>query len=398
MPGVTKRIYNREIQDILHMWNLQLKLVYAILPKNYSFPDIANALKEYFPHEWDSVEIKHIYYTRKDECLQKRFHKARYNMPPAEKLLTRASQYKIIMDPAFRKKHDDDYSEDRIIEEKNNLFKLRNHKIQRINNKINKAKEKVQQVTPKYIDQLIGLYERKRTSQKDKVYILAELKKYYSPPIIQFFFKLNDTELNKQLREEAFFHLQSFNYQPRLRRQKYMRIHTKSKKRKEYLKEIYPFEKFIIKQTPQELEYRIANSREQKIKKYDFFISHSYKDREEVQKLISYENNTGKDIFCDWINDYDYLKRHLVCDSTLRVIEMRLKQSDALLFVLSDNSKNSVWCKYELNYFYNLGKPIYIIDFNDLENNNFCIRRGYATWFLDDNYKELVIAEAKKIV
>lgn len=33
----------------------------------------------------------------------------------------------------------------------------------------------MQQVTPAFIDQLIGLYERKRTTQ-NKVYILFELK------------------------------------------------------------------------------------------------------------------------------------------------------------------------------------------------------------------------------
>lgn len=43
---------------------------------------------------------------------------------------------------------------------------------------------KVQQVTPKYLDQLIGLYERKNTSQKDRLYILTELNKYYSPKIV----------------------------------------------------------------------------------------------------------------------------------------------------------------------------------------------------------------------
>ena len=76
---------------------------------------------------------------------------------------------------------------------------------------------------------MIGLYERKTTSQKDKVYIIQELKKYYNPKVVNFFFKLNDTELNKQLREIAFKHLQSFNYEPRLRKQKYMKIHTKNK-------------------------------------------------------------------------------------------------------------------------------------------------------------------------
>ena len=89
-------------------------------------------------------------------------------------------------------------------------------------------------MTPSFIDQLIGLYEQKHTSQKDKVYILLELKKYFSEKVIQFFFKLNDTELNKQLRNEAFKHLQSFNYNPRLRKQKYICIHTKNESRKKF--------------------------------------------------------------------------------------------------------------------------------------------------------------------
>lgn len=106
--------------------------------------------------------------------------------------------------------------------------------------------EKTQQVTPEFLDKLIGLYERKNTSQKDKIYILLELKKYYNPKIIQFFFKLNDTELNFQLREEAFKHLQSFNYRPRLRCQKYMQVHTKNRKKKKFLKNIYAYENYII--------------------------------------------------------------------------------------------------------------------------------------------------------
>lgn len=125
---------------------------------------------------------------------------------------------------------------------------------------------------------MIGLYERKNASQKDRLYILLELKKYYSPKIINFFFKINDTELNKQLRWEAFYHLQSFNYQPRARKQKYMQVHTKNKKRKKFLRDVYPNQTYHIPKNPYELEYRIENSKEQKIKEYDFFISHSSKD------------------------------------------------------------------------------------------------------------------------
>ena len=58
MSGVTKHIYNNDINDILCMWNKQLKKVYKTLPKEYTHTDIVEALKYYYPHEWFSVEIK----------------------------------------------------------------------------------------------------------------------------------------------------------------------------------------------------------------------------------------------------------------------------------------------------------------------------------------------------
>ncbi|MCD8179856.1 MAG: toll/interleukin-1 receptor domain-containing protein [Firmicutes bacterium] len=391
MSGVTKHIYDSDIRDILSMWNTELKRIRSTLPCQYTKEDIIQSLKTYFPHEWHSVEIKYIYYTQKDKHLKKRFGKARFNMQPAEQLLEKSKQYRIIMSSDFKENHRLKYSDTLRIEAQNSLLANRTPKIQKVNNKIEMSKSRVQQVTPTYIDQLIGLYERKGTSQKDKCYILAELKKYYSPRIIQFFFKLNDTELNKQLRQEAFYHLQNFSYQPRARKQKYMQVHTKNKKRRAYLKNTYPNEVFSIEHTPNELEYRIANSKEQGIKRYDFFISHSYKDGLLVQKLIQHENSDGKDVFCDWINDSDYLKRHLLCEATLKVIEKRLEQSDALLFVKSEFSMASVWCRYELNYFNELGRPIYTISAEDIEKGIFIKNIEQNAWFVDSNYKERVL-------
>lgn len=175
-----------------------------------------------------------------------------------------------------------------------------------------------------------------------------------------------------------------------------MQVHTKDRKRREYLKNVYPNETFSLVQTPDELEYRINNSKEQKLKKYDFFISHSYKDSALVQKLIEHENLMGNDVFCDWINDSDYLKRHLLCSATLSVIEKRLEQSDALLFLHSENSTASVWCKYELNFFHALGRPIYTISADDVESSVYSLQLETGNWFLDENYKNLVRIEASK--
>lgn len=397
MSGVTKHIYEHEISDIISMWNNQLQSIQGLLPKDYTENDIVTMLKHFYPHEWYSVEIKYWYYHKKDKYIKRRFGKARYNMRQPEKLLCSSSKYREIMSAESRNVYAANYSEEEVDELRQKLWDKRKLKIEKINQKIEKAKSRTQQITPTFIDQLTGLYERKNTSQKDKMYILAELQKYYSFDIIQFFFKLNDTELNKQLRWIAFYHLQSFNYQPRARRQKYMQVHTRNKKRKEYLKKVYPDERYIIPKTPMELEYRIENAKEQKIKTYDYFISHSYIDSSLVQKLILYENNIGKNIFCDWINDSDYLKRNLLCNATLKVLEKRLEQSKGLLFVDSNNSRNSVWCKYELNYYSELGKPMYIIDIEDIENDKFEVKPFLDKWYVDSAYKELALLESSKI-
>ena len=212
-----------------------------------------------------------IYYHTKDKYLKRHFGKSRFNMPKPDLLIRRVVTFKKIFSDSYKLTHWNTYSEQNRIDSQAKLWEIRKSKIERINRKIEVALSKTQQVTPSFIDQLMGLYERKNTTQKDKVYILLELKKYYCEKIIQFFFKLNDTELNRQLREEAFFHLQSFNFNPRLRKQQFMRIHAKNKKRKYYLKKVYPNEKYDIPQNPDELEYRIENSNEQKLKSYDYF-------------------------------------------------------------------------------------------------------------------------------
>jgi hypothetical protein len=397
MPGVTKHIYDHEIRDIMTMWNNQIKSIQLVLSKYYTEVDIVFALKHYYPHEWNSVEFKYSYYQTKDKYLNNHFGKIRYCMKKPEILLLEVSMYKKIVLHEYLKTYSDNYTEKERALAEEKLWTKRKLKIEKTDQKIEKALIKTQQVTPSFIDQLLGLYERKNTSQKDKMYILLELKKYYSPKIVQFFFKLNDTELNKQLREETFHHLQSFNYQPRARRQKYMQVHTKSAKRKKFLKDVYPYQTYTIPQNPNELEYRIENSKDQKLKEFDYFISHSSNDSVSVQELIRAENQQGKNVFCDWINDVDYLKRHLLCNATLKVIEKRLEQSKALIFVWSENSLNSIWCKYELNYFGELNKPMHTIRIEDIDSNIFDLKLLVSSAYIDSDYKNLALLESSRV-
>ena len=397
MPGVTKHISDHEIRDIISMWSQQIKAIRPILPYEYGKEEIIALLKEFYPHEWQSVEYKHLYYKKKDEHIKKHTGRTRHNVPSASKLLDRVPLFQKILTDEYRLRWHTNFSLDAQELARQVLYTKRKPKIDKVDKKIAVAKAKTQQVTPDFIGKLIGLYKRKNTSQKDRMYILLELKKYYNPTVINFFFKLNDTEINSQLRWSAFYHLQSFNYAPRARRQKYMSVHTKNKKRKQYLKNVYPYETYDIPETPQELEYRIDNSKEQLLKEYDYFISHSSKDSEAVQSLIVAENQQKKNVFCDWINDVDYLKRHLVCDATLKVIERRMEQSRALIFVESENSINSIWCKYELNYFNELKKPIFTITKENIDAGVFDLQSMNSDWYIDPNYKELALLEGASI-
>lgn len=397
MPGVTKHIYDRDIIDIQKEWGKQLKSIAKVLPCNYKKEDIIAMLKRFYPHEWKGVEYKKQYYDIKDRYIKKHKGKARYNMPNPERLLEKNQVFRNLLNNKNRKAYEESFSEDICKQEEKILYEKREKKIRRIDEKIEKAIAKTQTVTPDFLDKLIGMYSKKNATQVDRMYIIVELKKYYNPKIINFFFKCNDTELNNQLREIAFKHLQSFNYQPRLRKQKYIQIYTKNKKRKEYLRKIYPYETYHIPFNPEELEYRLLFGKEQKVKEYKYFISHSSSDAESVQKLIDFENEQGNLVFCDWINDSDYLKRSLLCESTLKVIEWRLQQSEAIIFVRSEKSVDSIWCQYELNYFYELGKPIYFIDKKDIENDFYRIERYPAKEYLNPQYKELLLIEENKI-
>lgn len=386
MSGVTKHIFEAELRDIQEEWNKELRALKSVLPKDYDGDTLVLLLKKYYPHEWEGVEYKYRYYKKKDEFLERRKGKRRYNMPSVTALLRKNCEYKKLIRQPEREYHFRTF--DYNVYEKNveKLQCKRKPKIEKIDKKITSAKLKTQQVIPSFIDAMIGLYERKNTNQKDRMYILKELIKYYNKKVIIFLFKLNDTELNKQLRTIAHHHLQSFNYAPRLRRQKYMQVHTNNKKRKLYLKKIYPYETYTIPQNPQELEYRIQNGKEQKLKRYDYFISHSSMDSKVVQKLINYENSIGKNVFCDWVADADYLKRSLLCDATLRVIEWRLKQSDAVIYVNSYRSSKSEWCNYELNYFFRMGRPIYIIEADKISQGDFEYKVIDKDIFYKDDY------------
>ena len=393
MSGYTKHMCDNDVLKAKNDLNKFTHSIITILPYDFSSEIIVELLHKYYPYEMFLINEKHRYYSDKEKSLTSKGKKLRYYFPPLNGLIKSLSIYNKLISNDYKIQHQQKFDEKKQFETIKAFSAERTPKIKKVVNKIEKAKQKTQQVEPEFLDSLMGLYDRKNTSQKDKVYIIRELEKYFCPKVIRFFSKKVDTEFNRQLREMAFFHLQSLGFQPVLRKQKYIRIPSENKKRRDYLKNIYMKERCNIKEIPQELEYRIENSKDQKIKTYDFFISHSSADYSVVQMLVQHLNKINKNIYCDWINDNDYLKRHLVGAATLNVILKRLQQSKELIFVLSDNSLKSDWCKYELNEFYLQQKEIYFIKKEDIEKGIFEYSRYKSDWFIDPSYKQMNLFE-----
>lgn len=384
MSGVAKKIFQNELDKLKTGLNRPIKEILKILPKNYTFDDIKSILKEFYYFEYFYLEDFKNYYEKQNERLIKNKKKSRYEFTSINNFLLSFPAIRKAIESSAKKIYNQKYCEETRCINYENLKNEREAKVKKTKEKLEKAKERVQRIEPKFLDKLMGLYLQKNTTQRDRMYIITEIKKYYCKKTICFFRKINNTEYNTQLREEAFFQLQEWGHYIRLRKGKYIVIKTTNKKRKKFIKQVYKKQKTKIELTPKELESKIEESLFQKIKTYDYFISHSSKDFDLVQNLKDHLNSFKKHIYCDWISDDHYLKRTLISEATKMVIEKRLEQSSELIFLDTNNSRNSNWVKYELNYFENLKKPIYI--WNNEKNQKFLMQ---DKWFLDKNFKSI---------
>lgn len=389
MSGYAKRDFdNYIIKQKSRFYQIIKTKILPILPENYDFSMIYGILKSYYPLELRAFQFQLNIYAHQDKTLKHIKHKPRYNVKSIEQYLN-SNPITNLFDARVKLEHKNNFNleQQKLLEQKFiNTRKKRNaEKIA----KISIAKSQAQSVEPVFLDKLIGIYSRKGRTQKDRVYIIHELYKYDCEKITNFFSKLLVSEQNFQIRQMVFKHLQDYGYLPRLRRKDSIPIHTKNRKKREKIKK-YRELKFSIEGIPDELFYQIQNSNVQRIKKFDFFISHSYKDYNSVQKLISLLNKQNLNVYCDWISDADYLKRELVCETTLKIIEQRIQESNEIIFVDSEFSRTSQWVAYELQYAKKNNKNIKSISLESCNESELNIINLQDEWFLNKNINKLV--------
>jgi hypothetical protein len=376
MPGKAKRKYDGELMRFNKKIKRPLKLIKEILPQEYDQELIVQKFKYFYPNEWRIMEERYQLYFEKDNFLVKKGKKRRYRPLNAKDYLLNLPQVKGWLSQNGKLRHKDNFDLE-LQQQRLEKFKTKRiAKIKKFQAKIKKNKKKVQDIEPLYIDAFIAAYHQRGISTEGKVEIVNELIKYNSEKINEFFYKLNDAERNDQIRIMAFKHLQSLG--------KYVKLRKKFKGKKKY----YMTEKSDFNMTPIDLWERISNDNIQNKKVFDVFISHSLINKDIVNKVIKSLNNQNLNAYCDWLSDNDFLKRKLVSDYTKMVLKKRLEQSKSLLLLKSNESLNSEWVSFELDYFKSLEKPIYYIGLDDCKNNRL---NSYEK--LDYNFDEYYISK-----
>ncbi|MFJ8257189.1 TIR domain-containing protein [Peribacillus asahii] len=358
MPGITKRKYVGETLRINKKMKGPLKKIIEILPYEYNASTLLELFKELYPFEWQEINQRYQHYKKKDEFLLKQGKKVRYKPVRPEIYFVNLPIIRNVLTDSRIEKHKLNFDEKSYLEKLDKLRYKRKSAINQRSEKINKATELIQNVEPLYIDVFIAAYHKKGLTVEGKLEIFKELQKYNSPKTIDFFYKLNDSEKNNQIRNMAFKHLQDIG--------KYVKLRKKFKgKQKAYMTD-----KSQFYMSPLDLLERIESNNVQNLKVFDVFISHSFKDSTIIKKIIKVFNKHSINIYCDWTSDNDFLKRELISDYTKVVLKKRLEQSRNLVFVKTENSILSDWVSFELDYFKSLGKAIYCINLFGEANEN----------------------------
>lgn len=95
---------------------------------------------------------------------------------------------------------------------------------------------------------------------------------------------------------------------------------------------------------------------------YDIFLSHAYKDKYLVYGLyLILTKEYQYKVYVDWIVDtYLSFSRSYVATRNIRILQIRMLQSKALVMVKSKNFRNSKWIAWEIGYFNGKSNNIYV--------------------------------------
>lgn len=342
-------IYNRKenYRDLLFKKYLHLKSrtkkILETLPLEYSFDDFLQAFKICYPTAWDDI----IYY-----CNKRRNDFYRREKNGLRTVVYCSPVEYIKRNCNWRRKGHESLSDEERQVKYNKLLAKGLKKKELRDTRILKNLERIQEVTPSYVKDLIKAYFQTRRidtlNVNARYLILLEASQFRSKETIQFLHKVSCCDKNDELREVAYQSLIRFGEKP-----------WKSRKRKGRRK-LSQLKLVDLQKNPTELLQLLYTNQHILYQNYDVFLSHSSIDVRELLELKKILNAQNLTVYIDWVNDPVMLARERQNEDTWNALELRMQQSKILLYVLTDNSIRSLYTEREVNYFKQLSKRVIV--------------------------------------
>ncbi len=355
--SVAQRAFNRDSNELSKRLKRPFRLVADMMPEGFTDDDYVETFKECFPGLWQAV----VEFKMEHDLLDKerrRLHKTgvQYNFPePLEYVFSKSK--------AVRKNKRDQHKRGEISPEQERIAlhdKYSKRAVKKEREKAEKRQaigEMQQEVTPIHANYFIDTYFAVKHKRPEDVHtrmrILEEAAKFTCEETEVFMRKVNSTERN--------YHLRSFAFKTLQQQFGHTAVHLHSNRNGK----MHPGDGIEPRKmdTPELLMQEIYQSEYdlEAYKVFDVFLSHSSKDYDEIIKIKAMLNRQGLTVYVDWIEDRNALKRELTSVDTAKALIERIKQSRAILYVLTSTSITSVWTPWELGYAQALGKKICVL-------------------------------------
>lgn len=97
-------------------------------------------------------------------------------------------------------------------------------------------------------------------------------------------------------------------------------------------------------------DFKILLEAQDKTKKYDIFLSHSYLQASEIYILKGQLELFGFSVYVDWIEDKELSRDNVSRETAIR-LQTRMRNCKSLIYAHSIESTASKWMPWELGYF-----------------------------------------------
>ncbi|MGT2593427.1 TIR domain-containing protein [Vibrio cholerae] len=378
--GKTQRKTSKYLELYRKKFKKKVQTIISFTPPNSSKEDFIKLFSEVYPDDLLSIQKHFSFYEHKNKT--RKVGKNLYFPHPSELLYN-------IAKPEIKKIKKDEWC---IIKAESNKKSALRSELQEKNKrqyKYRKNNISTQNVTPRYIKELIQKYWSENVKLR-RLLIVIECSKFKNEKTILFFRQVLSGEKDWFIRNYCFRTLQRFDEVTYLspkgkgKREQYDTLVTLFGC--DYKEDIGRTPEDIIKEFYEDEYIELA-------KDFDIFISHAFLNADLVEDLVCHLNELGLVAFVDWKNDRQDLNRSKSNLYTKEVLELRMRQSRTLLLIRTKESDSSTWVSWEIEYFSSLQKKIAVLNTNDNSPERGIIEALPKAKYLDN---KLFISENNK--